>query len=140
MFLWSFWYIIYIFLILYEIVMNFQSIAYFLELWNNMQILIVPRLGLPIVTDPWVLATSAAMLAVDRVKMVDPAGAHRRRAGERRRRRYRASPDPWLQEFDSEQQYEPFRGGAPVKWSLERAPATCATVADSGQQATASYS
>jgi hypothetical protein len=74
MFLWSFWYIIYIFLILYEIVMNFQSIAYFLELWNNRQTLIVPRLGLPIATDRWGLAMSTAMLAADQVKIFDRPG------------------------------------------------------------------
>jgi hypothetical protein len=74
MFLWSFWYIICIFLILFELVMNLQSIAYFLELWNNRQTLVVPRLCLPTETDRWVLAMSTAMLAVDQVKICDRPG------------------------------------------------------------------
>jgi hypothetical protein len=98
--------------------MNFLRTKHFLEFLINRQTLVVPRLGLPTETVQRVQATSAAMLAVDWSRGSSPA------SGDRRRRRYRASPVMRLKLNEPEHRGEPIHGGAPAKWSPERTPAS----------------
>jgi hypothetical protein len=61
--------------------MNFLSFSNFLEFELKGLILVVPSLSLPTEADRWVLATSAATLAVDWSNQLTGPEAHRRRAG-----------------------------------------------------------
>jgi hypothetical protein len=72
-------------------------------------------------------------------KWLTGPGPHRRRAGERRRRCYRASPDPRPRQFDPEQQDEPFRGSAPAKRSPEIAQVKPSAAELSGQMTNSPY-
>jgi hypothetical protein len=65
--------------------------------------------------------------------MFDWPWTQRRRGGDRRWRRYGAPADMRVVWRDLEFDDEPHRGGAPTRWSSERAPATCAAAADSDQ-------
>jgi hypothetical protein len=99
MFLWSFWYIICIFMILFELDMIYPSFINFLE-FELKGLILVPSQSLPTETDRWVLTMSAATLAVDWSNQLTGPGPHRRRAGKRRRWRYGASPDTLLSLFE----------------------------------------
>jgi hypothetical protein len=132
MFLWSFWYIIYIFLIWNELVMNFSSFNYFQEFQLNRKTLSVPDLDLPTEIDQWVLAMSAATLAVDWSTQLTGPWTLPPASWERRRRRYRAFPATRLRLFEPEQYSEPKDDDSATAWSPELPRGERTAAADGG--------
>jgi hypothetical protein len=119
-FFWAFWYIICIFLILFELVMNFPSFSNFLEFELKGLILVVPSLSPPTEAERWDQSRHQQPHGADRVKIVDrpwtssPAYCPRR---------WRCSRGPGVKlvcVLGSEGDGEPSGGGVVTYWSPEQ--------------------